>query len=189
MSKFYSPSTRGFYATDIHGGSMPGDVVEISDEEHAALLQSEVEGKKIEHGANGHPVAVEPAPVTIAQLKAAKLAEINGKSQAFVDAVTAGYPQFEIETWPKQEAEARAWKADAAAKTPTIDRMAARRKIDRLEYLERTYQKTIAFELVYDVVGDRQRYVDIVTAIGVIDNATNRKKVSDVAVVFPAPQA
>lgn len=125
----------------------------------------------------------------LAQLKTAKIAEINAKSQAFVDAVTAGYPLFEIETWPKQEAEARAWKADAAAPTPTVDRMAARRKIDRLIYLQKTYDKVVAFELVYDVVGDRQMYVDKVNAIANTDSTTNRNKVAAINPVFPAPQA
>ncbi len=122
-----------------------------------------------------------PAP-SLDELKAAKIAEINATSQAFVDSVTAGYPEFEIQTWGKQEAEAMAWHEDPLAPTPTIDRMAARRKLDREEYLQRTYNKVQAFELVYDIVGDRQYYADLAAA------AETPEALAAIVPVFPIPE-
>jgi len=58
---FYAASTGGFYASDIHD-AIPVDAVEITAEQHAALLQAQSEGKQIVAGNDGYPVAVVPAP-------------------------------------------------------------------------------------------------------------------------------
>lgn len=52
----YSPSTHGFYSVKFHGKNMPADVVEISDEEYAALA------------ARGFPVAASAAEFTTEQV-------------------------------------------------------------------------------------------------------------------------
>lgn len=58
---FASKTTRGFYDAAIHT-SMPGDVVEISAENHAELLAGQSEGKVIAWGDDGFPVLVDPPP-------------------------------------------------------------------------------------------------------------------------------
>lgn len=64
MSKLYSKSTRGFYLDSypesITQPTIPDDVVEITDEEHAELFDAQSNGKIIEPDANGYPVAVDP---------------------------------------------------------------------------------------------------------------------------------
>lgn len=57
---FYSPSTGGFYQLDTHGLNIPDDAVEITEEERAALLSDESQGKIIGSGATGHPVLIDP---------------------------------------------------------------------------------------------------------------------------------
>lgn len=60
MAKLYSPSSRGFYDLDIHEEkSLPGDCVEITDEEWQGLLSAQSEGKEIVLGTHRRPVAVE----------------------------------------------------------------------------------------------------------------------------------
>lgn len=60
---FYSKSTNGFYDRAIHGDSIPADAVEITAEEHAALLEGQSQGKLIQADAKGKPVLAEsPAP-------------------------------------------------------------------------------------------------------------------------------
>lgn len=44
---FYSASTNGFYDTEIHGDKMPEDVIEITKDEHKALLDGQSKGKVI----------------------------------------------------------------------------------------------------------------------------------------------
>jgi hypothetical protein len=61
MSKFYSPSTRGFYFKDFHK-SIPGDAVEITDEEWQDLLNHQLKGKEIAMGIHGRPVAADHKP-------------------------------------------------------------------------------------------------------------------------------
>ncbi len=57
---FYSKSTGGFYDRAIHGDKIPTDAVEISDTEHAALLDAQSQGKIIQADKDGKPVAAEP---------------------------------------------------------------------------------------------------------------------------------
>lgn len=52
----YSKSTCGFYSREIHGHNIPSDAVEITSEEHAALLQGQSEGKIISSDKDGFPV-------------------------------------------------------------------------------------------------------------------------------------
>lgn len=58
---FYSRSTGGFYNPDVHGTAMPGDVVEISAQDHQALILAQGQGLCIVPDANGFPVAVAPS--------------------------------------------------------------------------------------------------------------------------------
>lgn len=57
---FYSKTTSGFYSQAIHGDNIPGDAVEITAEQHAALLQGQSDGKQIVPDANGFPVLITP---------------------------------------------------------------------------------------------------------------------------------
>ncbi|WBF68245.1 hypothetical protein LN040_03840 [Desulfovibrio subterraneus] len=77
--KKYSPSRKGFYDTEIHGSNIPADSVEITDDEHRALLAAQAQGKIIQPDENGRPVAMEPpappAPTYDEQRRAAILAK------------------------------------------------------------------------------------------------------------------
>lgn len=65
---FYSASTAGFYAIEIHGDNIPADAVEITPEQHAALLQGQSVGKVIAADENGYPVLIDPPQPTTEQL-------------------------------------------------------------------------------------------------------------------------
>lgn len=88
---FYSKSTGGFYSTDIHGDNMPSDVVEITDEQHQALLDGQSQGKLISADKKGNPILIDPPPLTAEQLNApiyAELAAIDAKKiRAISDAI------------------------------------------------------------------------------------------------------
>lgn len=68
---YFSPSTGGFYTPEIHGENMPRDVVEITAERHAELLEGQSLGKVIAAGAGGLPVLVEPPKLTAKEQAAA----------------------------------------------------------------------------------------------------------------------
>lgn len=79
---FYSKSTNGFYDTAIHGNNIPEDAVEITAEEHAALINGQSQGKRIVADEAGHPVLADPPPPTDDDLAAAIRAERNMKIAA-----------------------------------------------------------------------------------------------------------
>jgi len=56
---FYSSSTNGFYSSDIHGDSVPADVVSITVEDWNSLLEGQSLGKKITADSDGKPILVE----------------------------------------------------------------------------------------------------------------------------------
>lgn len=84
----YAKSTSGFYRPDIHGDSIPADAVEITNEEHAALLAAQAAGKRIEAGADGRPVAVDPPAIPVAKLLAQAQEELRSMRRNMLDAVT-----------------------------------------------------------------------------------------------------
>lgn len=75
----YSKLTGGFYATEIHGLSTPADALDISNEEHAALLAGQSQGKRIVADATGKPILQDPPAKTLAQVKAEKLAQLQAE--------------------------------------------------------------------------------------------------------------
>lgn len=77
--------------------------------------------------------------------KAAKFAEIDADFDTAVASLTAGWPQHEIQTWNKQEAEARALTANPAAPTPMLSTIAATRGITAAELAQRVIRDADAF--------------------------------------------
>ncbi len=78
---FYSPTTGGFYTTEIHGDNIPEDAVEITAAEHAALLEGQSQGKRIVADANGRPILQDPPPPTPEQI----MARMEARVQRWLD--------------------------------------------------------------------------------------------------------
>lgn len=78
---FYSKSTGGFYDTAIHGDNTPSDAVEITTEQHQALLEGQSQGKLIVADKNGKPVLQDPPPPTAEQI----MAQYTGAVQQHLD--------------------------------------------------------------------------------------------------------
>lgn len=77
---FASKTTRGFYDAAIHGDNMPADVVEITAEEHAALMDGQSNGKLIDFDKDGYPFLADPAPPTEEQLQQ----QANSEARAYL---------------------------------------------------------------------------------------------------------
>jgi hypothetical protein len=64
VAKYWSTKSAGFYDEAIHGAfgvkgsKIPKGAVEVSDEDHAALLADQGDGKRIVAGEDGAPTAV-----------------------------------------------------------------------------------------------------------------------------------
>lgn len=67
----FSKETGGFYLPEIHGDAIPPDAVEVSEEEHAGLMEAQSAGKYICADDNGFPVAMEQPSLSPEQLASA----------------------------------------------------------------------------------------------------------------------
>lgn len=76
-SVFYSPTTGGFYIRDIHGDNIPADAVEITEAEHAALLEGQSQGNAVVADENGRPILQDPPPLTPEQIVAQYTAAVQ----------------------------------------------------------------------------------------------------------------
>jgi hypothetical protein len=99
--------------------------------------------------------------------KAAALARINAAYQEAMDTLTAGYPEDEVRSWPKQEAEARLWLLNANAATPWIDGAAAGRGIVKAELVNKIMANAaLLASLQGELTGKRQKLRDQIAALG-----------------------
>lgn len=64
----YSKSTGGFYDRAIHGSNIPNDVIELTAEQHVALLAGQSTGKRIVGDKHGYPTLQDPPQVTSTQI-------------------------------------------------------------------------------------------------------------------------
>lgn len=68
---YYSKSTNGFFDRSIHSDNIPTDAVEITAEEHAALIEGQSSGKIITTDETGRPVLADPPPAPANERRAA----------------------------------------------------------------------------------------------------------------------
>lgn len=109
------------------------------------------------------PPAVEPTPPSADQLRTALTAEYERRMQA----IAAGYPPSERESWPVQTSEAYALLADPQASTPWIDAAATARGLDRLGLEQRIAAKDAQYRVFSGTLsGVRQRIEDQIDAAG-----------------------
>lgn len=59
MTKYYSKTTRGFYASEIHD-IMPDDAIEVSDSVYDELFRNQSLGMEIVPDENGRPINIIP---------------------------------------------------------------------------------------------------------------------------------
>lgn len=101
--------------------------------------------------------------------QAIKLKAAKDECDRRIGALVASYPKYEIDTFPKQEAEARAFAADPNAATPLIDTLCANRGIDKAELAARIVAKANLFtEFCGAVIGYRQLLEDELLATSTV---------------------
>jgi hypothetical protein len=113
--------------------------------------------------------AASPAPPepTAAERIAAAHARINTSYQIAVNAITAGYPENEIASWPKQEEEARAFIADNTASAPWLRSAADARGITPDELASLIVANADALAPLHgSLTGKRQKLRDMIDGLG-----------------------
>jgi len=112
-------------------------------------------------------LAITSPPSSAAEMITTAQDRISTAYQAAVDALTAGYPQDEIASWPKQETEARAWLADNTVSTPWVDAAAASRGIAKADFVTLIIGNADALAPLHGALtGKRQKLRDEITALG-----------------------
>lgn len=104
-------------------------------------------------------------PLELAAAKHHKLAELKSAADAEVAPTRNQYPDFERETWPYQESEARAWTADNNAPTPTLSGIEQTRGKSVSYLAPKVIEKADQYRaLAASVSGKRQALADAVEA-------------------------
>lgn len=98
----------------------------------------------------------------IATYKALMLAGISHNAQAIVAEKSGmdNLPAFEVQSWPIQAAEARAWSADKNAATPVLDQISKARGIDPDKLKAAALKKTVAYETLCATVAGRRQAIE-----------------------------
>lgn len=109
------------------------------------------------------PPAAAPTVVSADVLRTALTAEYERRMQA----IAAGYPPSERESWPVQTEEAKALIADPTAPTPWIDAAAKARGLDRVELAQRIAAKDAQYRVISgNLSGVRQCIEDQIDSAG-----------------------
>ena len=113
-------------------------------------------------GVFSQPPRISPQ-LTADQLRTTLTTEYERRMQA----IAAGYPPSERESWPVQTSEAYALLADSTAPTPWIDAAASARGLDRVELAQRIVAKDAQYRVFSGTLsGVRQRIEDAIDAAG-----------------------
>jgi raw score 9.21 len=123
---FYDKTTNGFYIEDLH--DIPQGATGISEETYRTLLDGQAAGKQIIANKQGNPVLVDPQPSDAHELnldtliweipqekltallkhrKSSLMTTIANKTDNFKAQYLQGYSQAEIDSFYRQEREAR----------------------------------------------------------------------------------
>ena len=122
----------------------------------------------------------------LAAAKAEKISNLNASAQAFINSAAEidKVPDFEVQTWTIQAAEAKAYAADNTADTPVLDQIAASRGIDAAKLKAAALRKTLAYEkLTAHVAGQRQALQSKIEA------AKTQAALEKIVIEFTAPEA
>lgn len=84
MKTYFSPGRNGFFSDLIHGDAVPSDAVEITAEQHQALLDGQAAGQRIVPGEGGLPQLQSPADAPLDELRARKVTEIERARDAAI---------------------------------------------------------------------------------------------------------
>ena len=134
----------------------------------AARWCNETQQGKIEDKGDYYEVVAIVIPeVTLAEAKAAKLAEINAQCDVILDTAVSSYPQSEIMTFDQQVSEVEKYQSSGnPASAPLLSALADARGISLDELCLRVMTKRAQFSVLSGIIiGQRQRLEDILDTL------------------------
>lgn len=105
-------------------------------------------------------------PVSIKDAVELQIETINADYSNAIHNMVKDTPDFERESWPKQEAEAKAYSLDQSSQTPYIDTLAISRGVPRELLLAKILEKVSLYEVAHaHLTGLRQAKEDALKAL------------------------
>lgn len=101
------------------------------------------------------------------EARAIKKREINAGTSQALSSITSLYTREEMDSWPTQEAEAKAWNADNTAASPFIDSLVANNAgIDKASTVNKILTNALTYKTASGaVIGKKQALMDAVNAL------------------------
>lgn len=129
-------------------------------------LSSDVEKLAIGVTIEQSPVVETPYETLRANAITNQIALINADYSTAIHDMVKDTPDFERESWPKQEAEAKAFSIEQSSQTPYIDKLALSRGIPREILLTKVLEKVSLYEEAHaHLTGIRQAKEDALKAL------------------------
>jgi hypothetical protein len=146
---------------------IPGGCIEHAPPESVdGKVRRWVNGEWVQEKIPATPQAPAPEPLTFLEAKAAKLKEINDRCSLELKMVKFGYPDEEVESWSKQETEARAYMAVNTVATPFLTALAAARQVPFDLLVAKVVEKADLFATITGtIIGKRQRCEDLISPL------------------------
>lgn len=162
MSYFYDFNEQGFLHSGLH--DIPKSAIAISEEQYHVLLKGLNKGQVIVLKA-GELVLEEKAEQAVKfDLNFAKtqlIGKIADKTDRLKEGLMHGYPQTEIDSFYRQEQEARAYLADNTAKADMLSQIATVRNIPLELLAQAVVRKADQFAAVIGtILGQKQQFED-----------------------------
>ena len=157
--------TDGTAVTISQVGSLSDDLTMIAPPSEYCEWDGE---KWIENQAK----KAEAEGTNLSTAKVIALSRLNQRAQAIVNAQSGmdDLPAFEVQSWPVQATEARAWSENNSAPTPVLDQIAQARGINPDKLKAAALKKTLAYEsLCGTVAGKRQAIEKQIEAAKTLD--------------------
>lgn len=116
----------------------------------------------------------------------AKMAELNQAAQSFVNkaAGTDKLPEFEIQSWALQAAEAKAWAQNPETATPILDQIAAARGVPADVLKQAALRKTLQYEALTALVAGQRQALQTR-----LELAQNLDELSAIEIAFRLPES
>ena len=213
MTKCYQHDHEGYFVceTDDCGGWLPAGAVYEAPKLMGGFAQrwngtkwEQVESHKGEEGyVNGLPHTIKshgplpegwsetPPPPTLQEVHAEVAGAINAAFEAAIAPLLAGEPPSAAATYSEQRSEAEAYATDNTAPTLMLDCLAAGRRIDKEELVQRVLVKSTLYKQASGLLlGQQQALGDDVAAIMAADLPDALKIVAleqlDITIALPA---
>ncbi len=170
MQFYFDSLKKGFFSL-AEGLAVPENCKVISEVTmQSIILELEDSSKHLDADAEGNPVVTDADVLTLPQVKNNKILELNRYCDIALEFIKSGYPRSEIDSWAKQEIEARKFIEDSSYDPQLLRSIAGARAVDLEELALKVVIKADLFaNIAGSIIGHRQRQEDRVKLAATVE--------------------